>query len=129
MRTRYRLPAAILFAITICVFVGCGPLIPGDTTPAVFDPSRPMQDRVASAERIYTATLKELTTLRREGLIDDETQLSIAKLRQKASLALDSAHLYADAGDISSADAQLTIIQGVINELAKSLADARQKKG
>lgn len=110
------------------VMPGCS-LFQATSTPAIFDPARPMQDRVVSAERIYTATLKQLTMLRQEGFIDDSAQNTIAELRKKASLALDSAHLYADAGDKGNFDAQINAVQGILNELTLSLAKAQNKKG
>lgn len=108
--------------------LGCSLFQGATSTPALFDSARPIQDRIVSGERIYTAVLKELTLLRKQKLIDDDEQRTIADLRKKASVAFDSAHLLADAGDSGGASAQLDQIQNLINQLAAMASGAQLKK-
>lgn len=107
---------------------GCQLFQGANSTPALLDPARPIADRIASGEKIYTATLKELTLLRKAGAINDDQQRTIAGLRQKASAAFDSAHLFADAGATADANAQLDIVQDVIRQLTLKIYESRKGK-
>lgn len=100
----------------------------GGTTPAVFDSTRPIQDRVASGEKIYAATLRELTVLRKGGVITDDEQRQIAQLRIKADTAFDAADMAFRDGNNADANAQLTLIQNLLNELTTKLYAAQLKK-
>lgn len=110
----------LILCALLLPLTGCTLLHP-TSTPAIFDSSRPMADRIASGERVYTAALKNLTAARKNGLISDDQQREIKAIRQRASLAFDSAHLFSDAGDTNNAQAQLDIIQQSINDLQKYL--------
>ncbi len=79
----WRVNVLLIVLIAVAALTGGCDLITNPTsTPAIFDGSRPIQDRIASGEKIYTATIKELTVLRNAKVIDDATQLEIKAIRQ-----------------------------------------------
>lgn len=119
--------AFFIFAMYAAAQVG-GCQYLGGTTPAVFDSTRPVQDRVASGEKIYAATLRELTALRKGGVIADDEQKQIAQLRIKADTAFDAADMAFRDGNNGDANAQLTLIQELLNSLTSKLYAAQIKK-